>query len=101
MKDNGTIIKNMAMDYLNTRMGKCMMEPSKMDNNQALEWNILKMEISIKEIIKKINSKAKVFNFFICLGLYIWKNGSIYEGQFSKGKRNGHGIWKSSQNSDA
>jgi hypothetical protein len=63
MKDNGMIIKNMAMDYLNTQTDKCMMEPLKMDNNQVLEWNILKMEIFTKEIINKTNSKAKVFIF--------------------------------------
>jgi hypothetical protein len=78
MKDNGMIIKNMATDYLNTLMDKCMMVPSKMDNNQVLEWNILKMEIFTKEIINKTNSKAKVFIFYESLGLYIWKNGSIY-----------------------
>ena len=77
MKDNGTIIKNMAMDYLNTRMGKRMMEPLKMDSNQALEWNILKMEIFIKEIINKIKSKAKVFNFYMRRSLYLEERFNI------------------------
>jgi len=28
-------------------------------------------------------------------GRYYWSNGSIYEGEFKNGMRNGYGMWRS------
>jgi hypothetical protein len=29
-------------------------------------------------------------------GRYYWNNGSVYEGEFKNGMRNGKGVWRSS-----
>jgi hypothetical protein len=55
----------------------------------------LKMGIASKVIILTVNSKEQVF-LFQYLGIYLWINGSRYEGEFKEGSRNGNGVWVSS-----
>lgn len=51
------------------------------------------MDLSIKENMQMINPKEEViFNYLQNTGLYIWKDGERYEGEWRDGKFHGKGI---------
>jgi len=99
IRELGKLIKKKDLEFLSL-----MMEPytkglfTKINRRDMVKKDTLISKF-IKENLKTIYLKEKVLMINI-KGLYTWKNGSTYEGNFTKGKRNGEGTWTSSQHSD-
>ena len=69
---------------------------SEMESDTGLERESIWMDLSIQGSILRTNLMARVGNYLFLysnlIGLYIWRDGERYEGEWGEGKFHGKGI---------